>query len=213
MTAHLPLRCESRSTFAPSSSAWSCGSTSSNWTYNTQPELQLPLKLESTIMQYIRRNMNSLWCAECIMCWNKNFSRERSSVPSLPCLLDLSKWPLTVVMSTWLHIWKLGTCQRMAQFLVDKQVILHCLWWVNLIGYSSDMLHTAGFSSGPAAVYPAHSGPSLPCAKVRYHAACIRWRQPATHALRSRQHVVISKCAGRVHHYNRPLDVSQPAEA
>ena len=31
MTAHLPLRCESRSTFAPSSSAWSWGSTSSSY--------------------------------------------------------------------------------------------------------------------------------------------------------------------------------------
>jgi len=52
------------------------------------------------------------------------------------------------------------------QYLPDKQVILHCIWLDNLIGYSSDMLRTAGFSSGPTAVYPVHSRPSRPCVKV-----------------------------------------------
>ena len=63
MTAHLPLRCESRSTLAPSSSAWSSGSTSNNWNimqilycfkYDTPRALDL---IEQSAQQQTPRNL------------------------------------------------------------------------------------------------------------------------------------------------------------
>jgi len=48
----------------------------------------------------------------------------------------------------------------MVQVLPDGQIVLRYIRRVNLICDSSEVLRTAGFSSGPVVIYYVYSGPS-----------------------------------------------------
>ena len=68
--------------------------------------------------------------------------------------------PRTAATSTRSHIWSPRSGQGMVQVLPDGQIILCYIRRENLISYSSDVLRTAWFSSGPVVIYSVYSGPS-----------------------------------------------------